>query len=142
MIIITNYQLNYNKKRKLYFLIQKNQSVSICPLCGSSLVYRDSRIRKIRHYGGKRSCLSIRRLKCTGCKKLHNELPDILTAEDYPCHKTMERWNIWIKLNAARKSLLPSSFPLFESLRKQGAGWISAILPIIYNSGGFLSAVF
>jgi len=65
----------------------------------------------------------IRRLRCTCCRALHRELPDILTpykhydtdaiegvvegvvtssdmeSEDYPCEKTMDRWIDWINRN-------------------------------------------
>ena len=62
-------------------------------------------------------------MKCPRCKKLHRELPDILAPykhyhldiimgmlegtltvgedefEDYPCEKTVERWNAWLQQN-------------------------------------------
>lgn len=71
-------------------------------------------------YGGKECHIKIRRLKCTGCSTLHNELPNVLVphkhyaseviedivdevvtpddeiTEDYPCVATMDRWKKWI----------------------------------------------
>jgi hypothetical protein len=87
------------------------------------LVYRDTCERHYRLGGGKKVWFRIRRLKCPRCKKLHRELPDILAPykhyhldiimgmlegtltkgedeyEDYPCEKTVERWEAWFSQN-------------------------------------------
>ncbi len=80
----------------------------------------------MKSYNGKKKCLLIRRLKCSCCGHLHNELPDILvphkhyeaevienvvdgvsTPDDpdtscYPCERTMIRWKQWILANKAQ----------------------------------------
>ncbi len=90
------------------------------------LKYRDRKPRIRKQEGGEKEWISIRRLKCAGCKHLHNELPDILTpykhyeteiisgvidgvvspddeaTEDYPCQMTMERWLVWFRINIRR----------------------------------------
>lgn len=95
----------------------------VCPYCGKPLVYRDSRPRIWKWYGGVKREIIIRRLKCNSCCCLHSELPDKLVphkhygaeviedvvdevstpdetqTEDYPCEKTMERWKNWIASN-------------------------------------------
>lgn len=89
--------------------------------------------------GGSRQVLILRRFRCTGCRKLHTELPSVLIpykhysaeiisgildrvisendpdSEDYPCEKTMQRWRGWFAGNRSRiegilqKALLPRS---------------------------------
>lgn len=96
---------------------------TVCPNCQEPLKYRDSRKRHIRQEGGQKLWGRIRRLYCTRCHRLHNELPtnlspykhyeveviegvvdgvitpDDLESEDYPCVQTMERWKEWISHN-------------------------------------------
>jgi len=96
--------------------------MSICPICGGEIHYRDSRMRICKRYGGDKRQIRIRRLKCE-CGKLHNEIPDLLvphkhyanevlenvldlvstpddeTTEDYPCEATMSRWKHWLTKN-------------------------------------------
>lgn len=69
----------------------------------------------------------------------------------YPCERTMYRWSKWIgknktqidgllksigsKLPGFSNELLKSVDSLLEKLREDGAGWLSTINRIIYNSG-------
>lgn len=111
--------------RKTIFLV-KSRAASICPICGSMLVYRDSCLRHMKHEGGERTNYLIRRLKCSHCRKLHRELPDCFVphkhysaevisgilegilspedadSEDYPCEMTIHRWHDWLVLNNDR----------------------------------------
>lgn len=80
--------------------------------------------------------------------------PDDTEDEDYPCETTMIRWKHWLMANYLRiegylKSIgyrllgwgeetLASRISLLETLRSSNAGWLEAILRMIYNSGGFL----
>ena len=97
----------------------------ICPCCGETLRYRDSRKRIRKLGGGKAEYLLIRRLFCDHCRRLHVELPDCLVPhkhydarliadvldgeitqdsleyEDYPCAATMQRWIRWFEDNRA-----------------------------------------
>jgi hypothetical protein len=49
-----------------------------CPCCGERLIVIGSRQRKLASGGGERRLLVIRRLQCTGCQKIHHELPDCI----------------------------------------------------------------
>lgn len=76
--------------------------------------------------------------------------------EDYPCEATMFRWKHWLMANHLRidgylKSIgycllgwseetLASKVSLLETQRASNAGWLEAILRMIYNSGGYLEA--
>lgn len=151
-----------------------------CPHCDSRLKYRDSCIRYIKAEGGKNIRLLIRRLKCIRCKRLHRELPDSivpfkhysaevisgvldgviraedLDTEDYPCEKTMDRWQQWFSINAQRidgylksityrllgfnEELLLSSVSLLQHMRSSCKHWLERIIRTIYNSGGSLSS--
>ena len=90
-----------------------------CPDCGEYLSYRDSRKRIRRKDGGFTEHLSVRRMFCSHCRRLHVELPDCLVprkhydaevisgviegavsqddldSEDHPCAMTMRRWIKW-----------------------------------------------
>lgn len=150
----------------------------ICPYCGKPLVYRDTRSRIWKWYGGIKRHIRVRRLLCKSCERIHVELPDVLvpnkhygsevienvadgvstpddlTTEDYPCVKTMERWQDWITLNTPQidgflksigtrflemhEALLSSTDSLLTALRHNGAGWLSLITGIIYRAGGSL----
>ena len=90
-----------------------------CPLCSALLKYRDRRFRIIKFEGGITKWIRIRRFRCTGCRKLHTELPSILIpykhyaaevicgvldrvitpddpdSEDQPVAQTMLRWISW-----------------------------------------------
>ena len=95
----------------------------VCPHCGNPLAMRDHRSRIWKWYGGEKRRITVRRMFCSACDKLHIELPDVLvphkhygsevienvvdgvstpddlTTEDYPCEKTMERWKDWVAVN-------------------------------------------
>lgn len=128
--------------------------------------------------GGTKHYIQIERLKCEQCHRLHNALPDILVPykhytteiisgvldetissddldnEDYPCEKTMKRWDHWLManqeyINGYMKSLgyrmlgfsedlLNSKVSLLSKLRESSEVWLETILRVIYNSGGCL----
>ena len=117
-------------------------------------------------------------MKCPCCKKLHRELPDILAPykhyhldiimgmlegtltkgedeyEDYPCEKTVERWEAWFSQNKTDidgylksvghrllgygEELLYSTVSLLEKMMCSVDNWLGIILRMIYNSGGQL----
>ncbi|HCS75460.1 MAG TPA: hypothetical protein DIW17_16495 [Clostridiales bacterium] len=78
MIILAKYKLipdevNRNKRRV------KSEEKSICPICLSeALKVIGSRNRRATNSNGENLIIVIRRLKCSNCKKIHHELPDIL----------------------------------------------------------------
>lgn len=49
-----------------------------CPICSEKLSGYDRRLRKVISDDGSETLYKIRRLKCKGCGKLHNELPDFV----------------------------------------------------------------
>lgn len=124
MIIISKYQLLYNEECDHFYLSGQETDIS-CPECQGDLTYRDSRLRICCRYGGHKSKVMIRRLKCK-CGRIHNELPDCLVpykhyastviedvldgvstpsdlaSEDYPCEATMGRWQRFLKRNTQR----------------------------------------
>ena len=61
----------------MYTIIPGNESIC-CPLCGGNLIYRDSKLRKVINLFGESQSFLLRRLRCTECKKIHTELPDII----------------------------------------------------------------
>lgn len=103
-----------------------NEQDGICPECTGKLHYRDSRLRIWKLYCGETRHLTIRRMKCCVCGRLHNELPDCSvpykhygnevienvldevstpedsSTEDYPCEATMHRWKHWLLANSFR----------------------------------------
>lgn len=88
----------------------------ICPICGKNVKYYDRVLRIIRMRYGRSQRIPIRRMVCTGCGALHNELPSELLPykhyeaeiilgfiggrytsgdlefEDYPSETTIKRW--------------------------------------------------
>ena len=79
--------------------------------------------------------------------------------EDYPCEKTMKLWKKWIKENILRiESMIRSvgyryldfstgflkyQGSLFGELRKRlHSCWLHTMIRWIYNSGGYLNAVY
>ena len=89
-----------------------------CPNCGGNLKYYDSVLRIVRTKGRISTQITIRRLRCLKCSRIHRELPEgifpykqyeaeiiqgvlegFITSEtigyeDYPCEMTMIRWKI------------------------------------------------
>jgi hypothetical protein len=76
MVIVSSFSLVYNNLCGIFTITAVNESC--CPLCNGELVYRDSKSRKVKNIFGEIRNFLLRRLRCTGCKKLHTELPDII----------------------------------------------------------------
>lgn len=137
MVIISNFSLVFNSEKRIYQV--ESHEVSTCPVCRRTLRHKDRRKRIMRKYNGDLSRILISRLKCTKCKRIHTELPDILTphkhysteiienvvdevstpedltTEDFPCEKTMARWKKWIQINQTQidgqLKVIGSTFP-------------------------------
>lgn len=95
----------------------KDTDEEICPLCGGYLKYYDSVSRIVFGRYGHKNHIRIKRYRCTKCNSIHRAIPDsifpykryeadiiigvlekIITCEtigfeDYPCEKTISRWN-------------------------------------------------
>lgn len=59
------------------FFIKSAEEIS-CPCCNAKLEVIGSRPRKYIKSDGSNHILIIRRLRCSSCKKIHHELPDII----------------------------------------------------------------
>ena len=105
--------------------ICKSEEEPVCPICQNKLKFRDWRRRISLKEGREVTWIMIRRLYCRKCRRLHNELPDILSpykhydaetiegvvdgivlpddrgSETYPCEATMNRWKQWITHNTS-----------------------------------------
>jgi hypothetical protein len=62
-----------------------------CPCCGGGLGVAGSRMRGYVDEAGNRCAVSIRRLRCKGCGRIHHELPDFLVPYRRHCAETVER---------------------------------------------------
>lgn len=76
MVIITRFTLDWKTSGKFFSVISQ-ESVP-CPCCVGELRCIGSRLRGCLDAFGTRAILSIRRLRCLTCRKIHHELPDRL----------------------------------------------------------------
>ena len=124
MISVSDYSLMHNEGDD--FFVKSNGNPPPCPKCRGQLEYRDRKRRIMRLEGAEKQWILIRRFRCTGCCRYHNELPDCLVpfkhykteiiagvldgivtpedldSEDYPCMDTMLLWLCWFQLNQER----------------------------------------
>lgn len=149
MVIIADYRMDFNRHGEAFYASRENPC---CPGCGEKLKYRDQRRRIFRHEGGKVTWISIRRLYCGNCRRLHNELPDCLSpykhygaeeiegavdeiihAEDEDCdgapsEQTITRWKAWILYNlTAIEAYLRSESGIVSEFGKSAKSLFSEI---------------
>lgn len=74
MILLTEYTILFHDG--FYFVHTSKQS--ICPVCGTFLIVRDSRHRKVKDSSGGVYFFKLRRLRCMHCNQVHLEIPDCL----------------------------------------------------------------
>lgn len=91
-------------------------NILTCPKCGWNLRYYDNVRRIVRTKGGVSGYVQIRRMRCSGCRGVHREIPGFIFPykqyeaevirgvlegyitpetygyEDYPSQTTMMRW--------------------------------------------------
>ncbi len=77
MVTISEYELRTSTKDGRIYVKNKGEA-PVCPDCGRTLDYRDTRRRVYREGEGERRVIFVRRLYCRRCRKLHVELPDFL----------------------------------------------------------------
>ena len=77
MVIVSSFKIVHNHLDDIFTIISENESIH-CPLCDGELTYRDTKLRKVKNLLGEIRRFLLRRLRCTECKKLHTELPDII----------------------------------------------------------------
>jgi hypothetical protein len=75
MIILSKYDIDQVSRQVSYIRCKEHAS---CPCCGWQLKIIGSRKRKYINKTGEKVTLIIRRLRCSNCKRVHHELPDIL----------------------------------------------------------------
>ena len=150
-----------------------------CPYCGALLEFKDHVQRHRRLAGGEKEWFLIERRNYPAGCGLHRLIPDflapykhydidiitgvlngtitpdMLTFEDYPCEKTMERWQEWIVLNlifinaylksvgirlfAMGIALAYTATDLVEELRDRNHhGWLKIVIRAVYNTGSSL----
>lgn len=74
VIIIASYRLSVKSSGKYRSVV--SEEIVPCPCCLGILKCIGSRLRGCLDEFGVREILSIRRLRCQSCKKIHHELPD------------------------------------------------------------------
>jgi len=165
MVIVARYNIILNEIRK--FLIESKETHN-CPVCDEPLSGYDTRQRHGKESDGSKKIYLIRRLRCSGCNRIHTELPDFLVprkhyvaeviesqidgaSDDCPAdNSTIQRWLNRFKVIAIQiegmlrqlwmvehKMLYPlsSSNSLLESIRKNGANWLTTVAQMIVNTG-------
>ncbi len=107
--------------KRIPFIVTSKEE-PCCPYCGALLEFEDHVKRYRRLAGGEKEWYWIERRSCAACCCLHRILPDflaphkhydidiitgilngeitsdLLAFEDYPCERTMERWNDFVKV--------------------------------------------
>ena len=58
----------------MLFFVMSSDDTLVCPVCGGTLKYRDTRPRIRKKEGGVKEYLMIRRLRCTECHRHHGSL--------------------------------------------------------------------
>ena len=77
MLIRHQYQI---KLKKNYLIITTNEE-NKCPDCGGKLKIRDSKKRIVKDISGEEYTFNLRRFICSGCGKIHTELPDCIVPQ-------------------------------------------------------------
>ena len=88
MIIISQYRLKETEDG--YFRVHSYE-ITVCPVCGHTVIVIGSRKRKCIDEAGVKQILIIRRLRCKECRVIHHELPDMLVPYKRHCAVTVEK---------------------------------------------------
>ena len=105
MLIIHSYRLERKPYTKNFFYVRSSETLS-CPICNGKLTVSGSRYRKMIDEDGSDIKLIIRRMKCQGCGKLHQEAA--LAGPDFDIQRFVGEG-------------LPTAFPLRRVLDDIGA---------------------
>lgn len=87
MIILKKYRLI--TKNDLYYA--KSADRPVCPLCGGALKVRDSKRRQVILPTGETRTFLLRRLKCTACGTLHQEMPDLFVPNKHYSREVIDK---------------------------------------------------
>jgi hypothetical protein len=88
MVNISRYRIketDYNVKQVISY------EINVCPICAGGLKVIGSRSRMVIDGGGTTQSITIRRLRCGTCGKIHHELPDIVIPYKRYCAETIEK---------------------------------------------------
>ncbi|MGB4313143.1 MAG: DUF6431 domain-containing protein [Natronincolaceae bacterium] len=114
MIIIHDYWIDDKSRSDVFYVRSKEKP--ICPICENSLNVIGSRERGLIEHDGTKRKLTIRRLKCGHCNRIHHELPEVIVPykrysaetieksicgnnEEQACElSTIRSWKIWFYL--------------------------------------------
>ena len=88
-----------------------------CPICHGKLACTGSKKRRVISDNGDRITLSVRRLRCTKCGKIHIELPDLAVPYHLYCLSTIEKVYLGDKDNA----------PIDDKTYKRLYSWLNGI---------------
>ena len=87
MIIISKYKKEQAEKDIIKIVSEEK---SVCPICSEELKVLGRRKRVVINTDGNKEKLSIRRLRCSLCRKIHHELPDCVIPYKRHCVETIE----------------------------------------------------
>lgn len=76
MIMIHDYELEPCGTSNLFYV--RSREEGRCPCCREKMKVIGSRHRMVYRQDGTSISLVIRRLKCSSCRKIHHELPDLV----------------------------------------------------------------
>lgn len=74
-----------------YFTVVNLDYPIFCPTCSEKIKVRDSKHRYMRDESGKRLLFNLKRYCCSNCRKIHTEIPDIVTPYKQYDKSTIER---------------------------------------------------
>lgn len=81
MITAIHYTVIHDRTSGIYLI--KNMDLPLCPDCGQVLSGYDSRLRHVIDGSGEVRWFSLRRLRCSTCRKIHLELPDFIQSKKH-----------------------------------------------------------
>ena len=88
MFIVSLFDTRYNGENGCYEIDSHEEA--LCPYCGATLKYRNSRLRQLLDALGEKTVYRLRRLLCEGCRKLHTEIPDTIQPYKHYDTKTIQ----------------------------------------------------
>jgi len=88
MFIVSLFDTRYNGENGCYEIDSHEEA--LCPYCGATLKYRNSRLRQLLDALGEKTVYRLRRLLCEGCRKLHTEIPDTMQPYKHYDTKTIQ----------------------------------------------------
>jgi transposase len=88
MVMVNRYEIKRSDGRRMQIV---SQETSKCPMCSGKLIVIGTRSRMVIDSGGTTLSITIRRLRCKECGKIHHELPDLVIPFKRHCADTIEK---------------------------------------------------